>query len=241
VSDEKTSDALAPQTADYVAAAVRSVVGAAPFAGSLMAEVAGMVIPNQRVNRLVAFARELEARLSALEQGFVRSQISDETFTDLMEEGLRQAARSLSEERRQYIASLIANSLNPQGVSYIESKHLLRLLDELNDVEVIRLGSHNALYGHAQQAYWDTHRDVLEPVFAQMNSSQEEHDKATMQRAFDEHLAQLGLLRPIYKVDSKTKEPTFDRDGRQVVRSYDITALGRLLCRAIDLPDGLSS
>jgi len=240
VAEKEKSDALAPQTADYVVAAARAALGAVPFAGSLLAEIAGVIIPNQRVDRLVRFAGELEARLVGVEESFVRSQLSDESFTDLMEEGLRQAARSISDARRKYIASLIANSLDLEGISYAESKHLLRLLDALNDVEVIRLGSRNDLFGEDQEQYWQIHQRVLEPVLALSGSSQEEVDRATLQKAYDLHMAQLGLLRPRYKVDGKTKEPEFDRDGRQQAHGYDITPLGRLLCRAVGLRSGVS-
>jgi len=73
----------------------------------------------------------------SIEQEFVRSQLTNENFTDLVEEGLRQAARSVSRDRREQIAALIANSLRLQDISYVESKHLLRILGELNEIEII--------------------------------------------------------------------------------------------------------
>src|SRR5262249_48890104 len=139
---QEGSPSLELQTNDYVASAVRSMVGAVPFAGSLLSEIAGTIIPNQRLDRVVKFAEALEAKLAALEQDFVRSQLTNENFTDLMEEGLRQAARSLSDERRAHIATLISKSLDSAGVGYAESRHFLRVLGEMNDVEIIRLGSH---------------------------------------------------------------------------------------------------
>ena len=78
------------ETSDYVASAVKSLVGAALFAGSLLSEIAGVIIPNQRLDRVVRFAVQLEARLDAFAKDFVLSQLTNENFTDLMEEGLRQ-------------------------------------------------------------------------------------------------------------------------------------------------------
>lgn len=40
---------------DYVAAGLRGVVGAVPYAGGLLAEIVGTLIPNQRLDRLVSF------------------------------------------------------------------------------------------------------------------------------------------------------------------------------------------
>ncbi len=114
-------DELATQRTDYVASATKAALGLVPFAGSLLAEVAGTVIPNQRVDRLVKFAEVLEEKLRGLEQEFVRSQVNNENFTDLLEEGIRQAARSLSDERREHIASLIATSLSQEDIEYIEA------------------------------------------------------------------------------------------------------------------------
>jgi transcriptional regulator NrdR family protein len=236
MNEEKTSHALAPQTADYVASAAKAALGVVPFAGSLLAEIAGTVIPNQRIERIVQFAQELESRLSGIEQQFVRSQLANENFTDLMEEGLRQAARSVSQERRAHIAALISNSLSSQEISYVESKHLLRILGELNDIEIIRLGSHLYETFSSGDEYWEKHKGILEPVAAHMGSPQEELDKETLQESYDAHLTQLGLLKPRYAIDSGTKQPEFDsHTGAQKIRGHELTALGRLLLRQVEI------
>ena len=132
---ESNTKALAPTTADYVTSAAKSVVGAVPFVGSLLIEIAGTVIPNQRIDRIAKFAQSLSEKLERVEQQFVTAQLGNEQFTDLMEEGLRQACRSLTDDRREYIASLIAHSLSWDDIEFQESKHLLRILNELNDLE----------------------------------------------------------------------------------------------------------
>ena len=235
--DEETNvKSLSTQTADYVASAAKAALGAVPFAGSLLAEIAGTIIPNQRIERIVRFAEQLESRLSGIEQEFVRSQLSNENFTDLMEEGLRQAARSVSQERREYIASLIASSLSSQDISYLESKHLLKVLGELNDVEIIRLGSYLYNTHDGGKEYWEKHKEVLTPVAARIGSPREEHDKATLQASFDEHLTRLGLLQARYSVDSRTKQPEFDsHTGAQKIRYHELTSFGHLLLRQVGI------
>ena len=50
---------------------------------------------------------------------------------------------------------VVANSLKSEDISYVESKHLLRVLGELNDIEIIRLGRQlYRTYGSGQD-YWD--------------------------------------------------------------------------------------
>ena len=54
-NDNKASEPLDMQKIDYVVSASKAALGAVPFAGSLLAELAGAVIANQRVDRLVSF------------------------------------------------------------------------------------------------------------------------------------------------------------------------------------------
>jgi hypothetical protein len=225
---------LQSNTSDYVTSAAKAALGTVPFIGSLLAELAGTVIPNQRIDRIVKFAQALERRLSNLEEEFIRSQISDEQFTDLLEEGLRQSARSLTDERRDYIAFVIANSLSSQDIEYIESKHLLRILGEINDIEVVWLRFYVDRSMNSDNEFRERHENLLQPLVTSMGSSQEEFDKEALQKSYKEHLTQLGLLKHRYKVDSKTKSPIYNSStGALEVSSYEITSLGKLLLRQI--------
>ncbi|WP_152555100.1 hypothetical protein [Desulfonatronum thiodismutans] len=115
------SKALSNRPVDYVASATKSVLGAIPFAGSLLTEVAGTIFSNQRLDRVARFAAELKKHISDLDQQFVRSQLTNENFTDLLEDGIHQASRSLSEERRAYLASVLSNGIKLGDVEFFES------------------------------------------------------------------------------------------------------------------------
>jgi hypothetical protein len=174
----------------------------------------------------------LESRLSEADQRLVRTQLTNENFTDFMEESLRQVARSVTQERRVRIAALIANSIKSDQISYIESKQLLRILGEVNDVELIRLAWHLFETHGTGKKYWEQHRAILEPVTPTFGSPKPELEKATLQGSFDEHLAQLGLLSPLHNVDRKTGQLVVGRHtGELEVRGYTITSLGRLLLK----------
>ena len=97
---------LENQLTDYVAAAAKSIVGEVPFAGSLLVEIAGGIIPNQRIERIAKFASILDSKIAHLERASIRAKVTDENFTDLAEEAMKQAARSITNERREYIASV---------------------------------------------------------------------------------------------------------------------------------------
>jgi hypothetical protein len=227
-------DTLQSNTSDYVTSAAKAALGTVPFIGSLLAELAGTIIPNQRIDRIVKFAQILERRLSNLEKEFIHSQFSNEEFTDLLEESLKQSARSLTDERRDYIASVIANSLSSQDIEYTESKHLLRILDEINNIEVIWLRHHVDHVLSSDHEFSERHKKILQPVVTSQGSSRQELDQEAIQKSYKEHLTQLGLLQHRYKVDSKTKSPTYNsRTGAPEISGYKITSLGKLLLRQI--------
>ncbi len=235
-NESDTAASLQPAPVDYVTSAAKAVLGMVPFAGSLLSELAGSIIPNQRIDRLTKFALELEAKLSRLDQTHVRAQFKDENFTDLMEEGVRQASRSVSDERRQYLSALLANGISSAVASYAESKHLLRILGEINDIEVVWLRFYAEPTMGGDSEYREKHKTILEPIPAYNGSGQETLDKRALQESYKEHLTSLGLLKQRYETDSKTKQLVFDSyTGGPKVRGYDITPLGRLLLRQIDL------
>lgn len=230
MSNEQTNKndiVLQSSGSDYVASAAKSALGMVPFAGSLLAEIAGNIIPNQRIDRIVKYAQTLESRLIMLEQDVVQRNISDENFTDLVEESLRQAAKSLTDERRDYISSLVANSISSDDLEHFESKHLLRILGELNDIEIIWLRFYLDSTMGGDTDFREKHDHILNPVPAHSGSSQPELDKSTLKNSYKEHLASLGLLEKEIEIDSSS------RGGKLKTKGYRITSLGKLLLREV--------
>ncbi|USX28562.1 hypothetical protein NHH73_09875 [Oxalobacteraceae bacterium OTU3CINTB1] len=230
------TDKLDENATDYVVSATKSALGMVPFAGSLLAELAGSIIPKQRMDRLIDYARKLEHRLSALDQDAIRIKLSDENFTDLLEESARQAAQAITDERREYLAALLASGVSEDRVSFVESRHLLRLLSQINDIEVIwlRFYSHRTLNGDNE--FRNKHAAILAPIRTTLGSDQETIDRKALQDNYTEHLVSLGLLTRPLRIDSKTGGPEFDR----IIKSWkteptQTTLLGRLLLKYIGL------
>jgi hypothetical protein len=226
------------QSGDYVVIAAKCALGAIPVFGSLLAELAGNYIPNQRIDRITKFALLLEKRLDEVERNVFADRIKTPAGADLLEEGMRQAASSLSDDRREYIANLIANGISSTDIGDHESKHLLRLLGELSDVEIIWLRFYADRGFTGDQGFREKHAAVLDVQRPHMQSPQSVHDKDALANSYKLHLARLGLLQEQYAVDQKTKLPKTDYSGRLEVKGYGITSLGRLLLRSIGLPDG---
>ncbi len=232
------ADDLDQNSRDYVVAAAKSALGAVPFAGSLLVELAGTIIPRQRIDRLTQFARQLEERLAAHDRDSVRAKLSDENFTDLMEETTRQAAQAVTDERRAYLAALLAQGVSPERISFVETKHLLRILSEINDIEVVWLRFYLNPVLDGDHEFRARHAAVLEPVAAHLGSDQVTVDKQALQENYLEHLVSLGLLNQPFDMDRSSGYPRFDKHRRRwATKGHNVTPLGRLLLRHIGLND----
>ena len=226
---------------DYVTSGAKAIVGAAPIIGSLLAELAGSIIPNQRIERISHFAALLESRITNIETNLLHDAFKDEEFTELLEEALHQAARATSEDRRKYLSSLVANSLTSEAIEHNESKHLLRILGELNDIEIIWLRFFLRTKIGGDVEFRKKHASIIEPRRAFIGCSTEELDKHALQESYRDHLLDLGLLDRHVSQDINTKQPVFDPfSGELKVSFYDTSPLGRLLLRTIGINDSQS-
>lgn len=221
---------------DHAVALSKAALGMIPIAGPFLAELAGTVIPRQRADRLADYARGLADELAAIDQQLLRSKLNNENFTDLLEEGAREAVQSTSVERRAYIAKLISFGLTEDKITHVESKHLLRLLSQLNDIEIIWLRFYDYPIISGDGEFRKRHESVLEPVRATLGSGPDVVDKEALQQNYVERLVSLGLLNRPLLVDSKTRLPVFDpQRGEWKTQGRRTTPLGRLLLRHIGI------
>lgn len=148
---------------------------------------------------------------------------------------MRQAARSTSADRREYLASLVAHSLTEEEESKNDHRHLLRILGELNDIEVIWLRSFVGSYIGDQDEFWKIHEAVLQPARAYIDAPQSELDRHTLQESYKSHLVSLGLLKQTLKLD-RNKQPKIDAVTKNFAYHHpSVTPLGRMLLKVIGL------
>ena len=214
----------------------KGLLGSIPVVGPLAAEIVGAVITNQRIDRIESLLKLLESKIQEDDRPKVKEKITSPESIDLIEDSFIQASRALSEERKDYIASLLKNSLTDEALKHIEYKRLLSLLGELNDLEVLILKSHTLRRGQPEHdEFWEAHEGALTPPFAHMGSTEEEIDKHTIYQTHNLHLTNLGLLKPRFKKPKRGELPEFDeKTGMIKAQGYDITGLGGLLIRSID-------
>lgn len=204
---------------DRLVSVAKGIAGACPAIGPMASEAIGTIIPNQRLDRVVEFLRQLEGEVTAIDarlEIFERN-IHTPKGLDIMEEGLLQAARSVADERKERLARLVGRSLTTEEIKYEESLKLINLFRELTDPEILWLifYSMNPTLGRGPHSNLvEKHPEVLEPVSREMGASQEQIDRGALQDSYKNTLLRFGLI---------------EQNGR----SNRITNLGRLLIRYI--------
>jgi hypothetical protein len=210
---------LDTNTRDRLVSAAKSAAGALPFVGTLVGEVIDSVIPGLRIERVVSYLKALDERVGALDEKLdnFQNSLKSEEGLDIFEEGIIQASRAVSEERKQRLAHLVANSLSVDQLKYAESRKLLNIYNELTDPEIIWLiyYSLNPVVSKGPHSDWvDKHPDVLKPISREMGAPQEQHERGALQDSYKLTLSRLGL--------------TTEKN-----RTTNLTTLGRLMVRYI--------
>lgn len=213
---------------DLSVSALKGLSGMIPIVGSLAAEVIGTLIPNQRMERINEYLHILGEKVANIEASVLENKFHEAGFIDLFEDSLFQAARALTQERKENIASLVKNSITDEKAEYLRYKYLLSLLSELNDVEILLLQSY---VRHNDQEFHSKHEDVLwKPLIS------DNWDEKIVHENYKEHLVRLGLLKYRFKKPKKGEFPEFDeKTGAMKSQGHDITSLGRILLRHVDL------
>lgn len=243
ILDTNQEISLKTSKEDMMALLAKSIFSLVPF-GAPIGEAITAVIPDQKLERVINFVQVLNYKITNAERKIEEHELKTEEFTDLLEDALGQASRSLSDERREYIASLLKNSLTKDKLSHVEEKRLLSLLNELNDAEIIWLKSYSLNKSIGSQEYgefFEVHKDILEPVRILYGGGpgsipQELFDKEAIQNSYQNNLVNLRLISESFKSVANGEVPEFDGEtGKMKVRGYYCSSLGELLLRYIDL------
>lgn len=234
-------DQLDNNKIDLLVSVAKSAVGVVPIAGSLLSELVGNLIPNQRIDRLSKYVKELDDRISKIPIEKINSLLNNDDFIDLIEEGFVQASRAITDERRRYIASIVSTGITDENIQLNESKQLLKILSELNDIEIIWLRSYLVPTIGGDEEFRHKHKNILQPTHTYIGADEETMIKAALQNSYKEHLERLELIEHKIRIDRTTKMPEFDTFTGKPKKSFStITTLGRLLLKQIGLIDDLN-
>ena len=230
---------LTTNAIDWTVVAAKGGLGALPFVGSLAAELVGNIIPNQRMDRIVRFLELLEVRVKGLEKSRLDGRKNDPQFVDIMEDAFFQASRAVSQDRLEHIANVVANGIAPEEINQAETKRMLWLLGQLTDAEVVILRGSLVTTNEDHEADVDfqtKHAELLAPDSTYMGSSDEDFAKEAIKDSYRQHLHELGLLKYRFSRPRRGEFPEFDdKTGMMKAAGYDVTHLGRMFLRYLNL------
>jgi hypothetical protein len=204
----------------------------------MLSEVVTSFIPNQKIERAITCLQVLDIKLEHVRQDVLELKLKSAEGTDLLQDGLNQASRAFSEERLEYIACLLKNSLTMDDLDHIGKKKLFSILDSLNDAEIVTLKFNSITSRNQQIEFAEKHSELFTPISLHMGCSQEDIDKAAVRNTYKKKLVELDLLQPVYKKPQKGQVPEFDENtGMLKISGHRITSLGKLLLRYIDIAE----
>lgn len=135
---------------------------------------------------------DVDARISDIADRFRTPE-----FRDVFEEAILQAGKALSEERRQYIASILFNGMTAADFDNARVKRLLFILNDLTDLELIWLSFAGRATQESRQGFFSRHQEVLDQTPVMLGSSRVEQEAAAIRESFWQHLSALGLTIPL--------------------------------------------
>jgi hypothetical protein len=223
---------------DFDISITKAIAGMIPVCGSLLGEIIGNVVPNQRIDRIAKYVKHLDERLTAIPVDKLNKLIENEQFIDLLEESFYMSARVMSDERREYIINIIAKGIDSEDLIMIQSKQLLKILNELNDVEVIWLRFYLDSTMSGDKVFREKHKEIFDEKKKYSHKNEKEFIDYIVQDSYIEHLERLGLIDHQIKMDREKEIPKYNRNTGKPETSYiHITTLGKLLLKQIGLGD----
>ncbi|HEV8363083.1 MAG TPA: hypothetical protein VGQ52_06170 [Gemmatimonadaceae bacterium] len=213
----------------------KTALGMVPGIGPLLVAVVDEITPVVHAERLQGFAEELHHRVLDLASETLAARMREPDRYKLLEDGLRQAARASSRDRISHIANIIANGLTASEARAEDRGYLLKLLDELNDVEVLILCAHSRDTMLSAKEFHERHSEALRREYPTYGDPPELLDRDSIRGNYEQHLVRLGLLEEIYHAPYR-KPLALDRYGKPEGIHRELSHLGRYLLREIGLP-----
>ena len=165
---------------------IKGILGCAPYIGSVLSELVGAAIPNQKIERVIIFAQVLDQKLRYMEKDVREAKMKTAEFADLLEDAVVQASRATTDERLEYIASILQNSLTDEEIDHIGQKKLLTILNELNDAEIIFLRA-NSLGPTKHEVFYKQHENLLKPNPVDGASSWSDNFKEALRESYQKN------------------------------------------------------
>lgn len=224
---------LGADSRDRSVAVLRAVLGSVPVAGAVLSELITNIVPNQRMDRLERYLKELAMRLEAIGPSERLGQrFQDATNVALVEDGAHQAARALTEERILRIVDCVANGISSDDTDHLLKRRLLLTLGDLDDQHLAILHAHANWSASAVERL----RPKQVATLGRPSTLKEVEGLTLWQSALGklEQLALLYFKPKLRATDAYPPFPLYDSQGRPQGH-YQITRFGVQLLVSVGL------
>lgn len=221
---------------DLTASVVRVGLAAAGPIGAVIAEFATQLLPAQRLDRLHDYVEQLGQRLIGLEEAFQERLKSSAGYSALAEEASLVAVRSPSSERRRDLGALLHNGLGVAEAELDTQMMLLRVLENLNDAEIVILTYYGRVArlatDQALKSFREKHRGLFLEERPAVNATLDEDRRWAVYSNYLRQLEQRGLLQ--YLKEVRARRGPDDLVSPRPHPNMAITEFGVMLLSAID-------
>lgn len=208
---------------DRVVDILKGAGGAIPYGGALISEILGMVIPNQRLDRVVTFIEKLSNDFNDLSITIdeLKVKLYEPEYSSLFYKACSASANSVDEDKIKYIKNLFKFGISIEKENAFQLEELIKIIDELNRVEILYLTQYFYMRYDFQKYKELEKQDRLEPIKPNLylSMSQEEYDSEVVKEVYSNKLLRLGLF-----------ERAIDRKGKEKIQC---SSLGSLFIRRI--------
>lgn len=225
MSNDENDEMPRTNALDILAMAARAGLGAVPVAGAALAEIVNVLVPNQRSARVEAYIKALAERLDDVVARADAMDLADPWKVDLFEEGAFQAARAITDQRRDYIVSVVSRGLTGNDLATANARTMLNIMKELDERQIIILASHLPGNDNPDQSFYKKHSAILDVGLPLLGSPPDVREKQSFYRFSIGRLVTLNLLHEVFRTDD-LKMPHFDNAGRPDVLYRMLTRLG---------------
>ena len=218
----------------YSVAALKGLVELyVPF-GSLAVELFNVTIPEQRLERVEKLVKLLASKEFKMTSEELEEKFHSPEFVDIFEDVIHQAARALSNERLEYLASVLEKSLTEEQMRHLKTKRLLSMLEEINDVEIIILKYfdwHSCIcFGYSPPQYFmdeynpfeEKHNKTIEYLngntrgYCDPPPNEYDIEQYALHENYKNNLINLGLIG--YRTHSSSSNPRITKLGDMLLK-----------------------
>lgn len=138
---QQNSLGLQTNATDYTTSLLKNVFGAIPIVGPASQDLLGIIIPNQRMDRVVRFVEALSKELGEMKEEIdsLNERLLDDRYTSLFYKACVGSADAYSDERIEYIKNIFVYGLQQTDLETYKAEGLLNLLNRVTDIEIVYL------------------------------------------------------------------------------------------------------